>query len=71
MRSEVNFRAARWRKSTSCGANGTCVEIAGLPGRTVAIRDSTGGEGGPVLVLSAAQWRAFLTGVRTGGFELL
>jgi hypothetical protein len=68
---EVNFRPPRWRKSARCGANGTCVEIAGLPGRTVAIRDSTDGEDGPVLVLSAAEWRTFLTAVRTGGFERL
>lgn len=71
MRSDARSPAVRWHRSSRCAANGTCVEIAGLPDRAVAVRDSTEGEGGPVLVLSAAQWRSFLAGVRTGGFELL
>ena len=31
---------ARWVKSSFSFANGNCVEVAGLPGDTVGIRDS-------------------------------
>ncbi|MFI0734131.1 DUF397 domain-containing protein [Streptomyces sp. NPDC021225] len=54
-----------WFKSSYSQNEGTaCVEIAHLP-RTaqVAIRDSKEGVTGPALVVSAAAWAAFITGV--------
>ncbi|MEU0738032.1 DUF397 domain-containing protein [Streptomyces sp. NPDC006134] len=55
--------AARWRKSSySDGNGGDCVEVAdGVPG-VVPVRDSKV-PGGPVVVVGAAAWAAF---VRSG-----
>ena len=51
------FRAT-WRKSSHSGANGSCIE-AGRPALdTVAVRDSKN-PGGPRLVFTAGQWKAF------------
>jgi hypothetical protein len=66
-RGAVDPSGAVWRKSTSSGMNG-CVEVA-FVGHHVAVRDSKDQQG-PVLMFSAAEWRAFLGGVRDGEFEL-
>ena len=64
-----SLRHAAWRKSSSSASGSTCVEIArNLPG-VVAVRDSTD-PSGPALVFGPAQWAAFLTGARGGGFDL-
>ncbi|GAB3815172.1 DUF397 domain-containing protein [Micromonospora zhanjiangensis] len=47
-----------WRRSTRSGANGNCVEVAQLDD-VVALRDSKNA-GGPVLLITASTWRAFL-----------
>jgi Domain of unknown function (DUF397) len=62
----VDLRIARWRKSTRSGTNG-CVEVAFVQGQ-VAIRDSKQRRG-PVLVFTAHEWAAFLSGVRAGEFD--
>ena len=49
----------RWVKSSFSFSNGNCVEVAGLPGRTVGLRDSKD-PGGPVLRFSPIQWQAFV-----------
>ncbi|MGW5862267.1 DUF397 domain-containing protein [Streptomyces sp. NPDC055239] len=61
--------AARWRKSTySSGDSDNCVEIAdGVPG-IVPVRDSKNPEG-PVLLLGAKPWSAFVAGVRAPGVK--
>lgn len=66
----VDLSRAAWRKSSYSGGNGgQCVEVAGnLPG-VVAVRDSKDPDG-PSLVVTAGVWRAFLDGVRRGGFGL-
>jgi len=51
---------ARWVKSSFSFANGNCVEVAGLPGDTVGIRDGRD-PGGPVLRFTRAEWDAFLS----------
>ena len=58
---------AAWRTSTLCDLNG-CVEVAIL-GDRVAVRDAKD-RAGPVLVFTAAEWDAFVGGVRVGEFDL-
>jgi hypothetical protein len=62
----VDLSSAVWRKSTFSGTNG-CVEVAFVQGR-VAVRDSKD-RGGPVLVFTAHEWEAFLSGARSGEFD--
>ncbi|MGA4861664.1 DUF397 domain-containing protein [Streptomyces lavendulocolor] len=59
--------AAPWRKSTySNGEGGNCLEVLDdLPG-VVPVRDSKN-PAGPVLVVTAPAWRAFVEGVSAGG----
>ena len=63
----MHAEPARWIKSSHSYSNGNCVEAAALPGGTVAVRDSKNPHG-PVLTLTAAQWRAFTQGIRAGDF---
>lgn len=62
--------SATWRKSSYSGSNGgNCVEVAGnLPG-IVAVRDSKDPDG-PALTFTPADWRAFITSLRSGGLDL-
>ncbi|GII80988.1 hypothetical protein Sru01_59700 [Sphaerisporangium rufum] len=62
----MDLSTAKWRKSSwSSGDGGQCVEVAGnLPG-VIAVRDSKN-PGGPALVVSPAEWRAFVQAVRPG-----
>jgi hypothetical protein len=57
-----------WRKSSLSTTNG-CVEVA-LVGDRIAVRDSKQEGCGPVLEFTAAEWAAFLGGVRGGEFDL-
>jgi hypothetical protein len=57
-----------WRKSTLSTTNG-CVEVA-VVGDRIAVRDSKDRGRGPVLEFTAAEWAAFLGGVRGGEFDL-
>jgi hypothetical protein len=61
--------ASTWTKSSLSHANGNCVEVADLPGRQVGMRDSKDADG-PVLQFPAEEWRAFLSGVRKGEFDI-
>jgi len=57
-----------WRKSSySGGGGGACVEVAALPARTRAIRDSKNPTG-PVLIVTPSEWTAFATSLRDGHF---
>jgi hypothetical protein len=66
----ADLSRAVWQKSTYSGSNGgQCVEVArNVPG-LVAVRDSKDPDG-PGLVVTPAQWRAFLTSARRGDFRL-
>ena len=59
--------AAAWRTRSLCDLNG-CVEVAVLEDRVV-VRDAKD-RAGPVLVFTAAEWEAFVGGVRGGEFDL-
>jgi hypothetical protein len=64
-----HITGAIFRKSSYSGSNGGgCVEIAAnLPG-IIAVRDSKD-PGGPALVFTPDEWRAFLAGVMDGEFS--
>lgn len=57
-----------WKKSSSSYANGNCVQVAGLSDSVIRIRNSRD-VNGPVLTFTAAEWDAFLAGVRNGEFD--
>lgn len=57
--------AVQWRKSThSSGQGGQCVEVAALPSG-IALRDSKDPDG-PRLLLSGAEWQAFMRRAKAG-----
>jgi Domain of unknown function (DUF397) len=57
-----------WIKSSRSMANGNCVEVGGLPGDPIRVRDSQN-PGGPVLRFGAAEWGKFVGGVAKGEFD--
>ncbi len=59
---------SRWIKSSLSFSNGNCVEVAGLPGGQIGLRDSKDAQG-PVLRFTPGEWDAFLGGVRNGEFD--
>ncbi len=59
---------AIWVKSSLSFSNGNCVEVTGLPGGWVGVRNSRDPEG-PVLRFTQAEWDAFLAGARLGEFD--
>jgi hypothetical protein len=63
--------ALTWRKSSFSGDNGGgCVEVALLPDGGAAVRD-TKDRSLPAHRFTAAEWSAFLAGVRAGEFDPL
>jgi hypothetical protein len=62
-----DLTAAAWQTSTFCDLNG-CVEVAVLDDR-VAVRDAKD-KASPILLFTAAEWTAFVSGVRAGEFDL-
>lgn len=49
-------------------ANSNCVEVRGLSGDVIQVRDSKQPRG-PVLGFTPAEWDAFVGGVRNGEFD--
>ena len=60
--------AQNWRKSSRSMTNGNCVEVAGLAGEFIGVRDSVNPRG-TVLGFAPGDWDAFLGGVRNGEFD--
>ena len=56
-----------WKKSSLSGYNGNCVEVAGLTGDTIRVRDSKNPRGA-VLNFTPGEWDAFIGGVYNGEF---
>ncbi|WP_043511192.1 MULTISPECIES: DUF397 domain-containing protein [unclassified Actinoplanes] len=57
-----------WFKSSYSGAAGHCVETAFLENNKVGVRDSKN-RSGPALIFTAAEWDAFVAGVKANEFD--
>jgi hypothetical protein len=57
-----------WIKSSLSAYNGNCVEVAGLTGDTIRVRDSKN-PGGGILNFTTGEWDAFIGGVVNGEFN--
>jgi len=50
--------------------NGSCVEVARLADDVIGVRDGKIGAASPVLAFGGEQWRAFVSGVAAGHFDI-
>jgi hypothetical protein len=66
----VGLPDVTWRKSARSGKQGNCVELAPVPARGVAVRNSRYPEG-PALVFSAAEMSSFLADIKDGAYDHL
>jgi hypothetical protein len=57
-----------WIKSSYSMTNGNCIEVAGLSGELIGLRDSKNPRG-PILGFRPAEWNAFIGDVRTDVFD--
>lgn len=64
----LNSGGLTWIKSSLSFCNSNCVEVAGLPGGGVGVRDSKDPDG-PVLKFTPGEWQAFVGGARNGEFD--
>jgi Domain of unknown function (DUF397) len=64
------LRGIQWHKSTLSNPDGSCVEIAVLDERTIAVRNSRDPHG-PALIYTPAEITAFLDGAKRGEFDFL
>jgi hypothetical protein len=64
----ANLHDVTWRKSHHSNSQGTCVELAGLPGGGVALRNSRHPDS-PALIYTPAEIDAFIRGAKDGEFD--
>lgn len=55
-----------WVKSSYSMTNGNCVEVAGLPGHVIGVRDSKASSQGHILRFAPREWDSFTVTVRSG-----
>jgi hypothetical protein len=61
---------ARWIKSQHSNSQGNCVEMAELPGGSIAVRNSRYPEG-PALIYTRPEIEALILGAKDGEFDHL
>lgn len=66
----TELNGARWQKSRRSNSQGNCVEMAKLPGGSVAMRNSRHPEG-PALIYTRPEIEALILGVKDGDFDNL
>jgi hypothetical protein len=66
----IQLRQVRWQKSRYSNSQGSCVEMALLPGGDIAVRNSRD-PAGPALIYTRAEIQALLQGVKDGDFDNL
>jgi Domain of unknown function (DUF397) len=64
----TELRDVTWRKSRHSNSQGTCVELAGLPGGEIAVRNSRHPDS-PALIYTPAEMDAFIRGAKDGEFD--
>lgn len=62
------LRDVTWRKSRHSNSQGTCVELAGLPDGSIAVRNSEHPDS-PALIYTPAELDAFIRGAKDGEFD--
>jgi hypothetical protein len=67
-RRSISSSGQIWAKSSLSMGNGNCVEVTGLTGDQIWVRDSKKPRGA-VLGFTQAEWDAFVGGVRNGEFD--
>jgi hypothetical protein len=61
-----NHPVRDWYRSSRCGSESSCVEIAVLDGHQVGIRDSKLPASSPYLTVGLEAWTAFVSDVKAG-----
>lgn len=64
----TELRDVTWRKSRHSNSQGTCVELASLPGGEIAVRNSRHPDS-PALIYTPAEMDAFIRGAKDGEFD--
>jgi hypothetical protein len=68
--SAAALQRVTWQKSLRSNSQGNCVEMAKLPGGSVAVRNSRH-PNGPALVYTRAEIEALILGAKDGDFDNL